>query len=144
MKTRNLLILAAVGVVFYLVKKSRDVAAINFSLAKFNVDLKNKALRIGLGISNPSGTSVDVKSISGSLFLSGKEVATVESFKTVTIAPNAKTIVDLKLTPTLFSIWQLLKGSVKGGKLSTSNLRPTFEGSANVQGINIPIKTSLA
>lgn len=144
MKTRNLLILAAVGVVFYLVKKSRDVAAINFSLAKFDVDWKNKALLIGLGISNPSGTSVDVKSISGNLFLSGKEIASVESFKTVTIAPNAKTILNLSLKPTLFSIWQLLKGSVKGGKLSTSNLRPTFEGSANVQGINIPIKTTLA
>lgn len=144
MKTRNLLILAAVGVVFYLVKKSRDVAAINFSLAKFDVDWKNKALLIGLGISNPSGTSVDVKSISGNLFLSGKEIASVESFKTVTIAPNAKTILNLSLKPTLFSIWQLLKSSVKGGKLSTSNLRPTFEGSANVQGINIPIKTTLA
>lgn len=143
MKSRNLLILAAVGVVFYLVKKSRDVASINFSLAKFDVDWKNKALLIGLGISNPSGTSVDVKSISGNFFLSGKEIASVESFKTVTIAPNAKTILNLSLKPTLFSIWQLLKESVKGGKLSTSNLRPTFEGSANVQGINIPIKTTL-
>lgn len=145
MNPKNFLFLGIGAAALYLIlRKKRMSEATTFTLEKIGIDLKNKAIKLGLGANNPTGATATVQSINGTLLLNGKQVATIESFNKVNIAPNAKSIITLNLKPTLTGIWGTIKELVRSKGSSAKALKPIFEGSANVDGINFPIKTQLA
>ena len=145
MNGKNLLILGAGAVaVFLLMRKKRMVSAMTFGLEKLGIDIRNKAIKIGLAANNPTGATATIQSINGTLFLNGKQIATIDSFQRSTIAPNSKSIINLNLRPTLTGVWSIIKDLIRSKGKDAKALKPIFEGSANVDGINFPIKTQLA
>lgn len=144
MNPKNLFILAAgAGLVYLLLGKKKLASATQFSLEKLGIDLKGKKIKVTLGANNPTGSSATLNSIVGALYITGKQVASIESFNKVNILPNAKSLVTLDLKPSLAGIFQTIKQIVKSKGSSPSALQATFVGTANVDGISLPIKTTL-
>jgi hypothetical protein len=86
---------------------------------------------------NPSGSSANLNSIVGSLIIRGNEVATVENFTKVNIAPKSKSFIDLTITPSGLGILSTVKSLVKKGGLK--NLSAQFRGNANIDGVTVPL-----
>jgi hypothetical protein len=86
---------------------------------------------------NPSGSSANLNSIVGSLFIKGNEVATVENFTKVTITPKSKSFIDLTITPSGLGILTTIKSLLKKGGLK--NLSAEFKGNANIDGVTVPL-----
>jgi len=135
--------IGAAAIYLLLGKKSLAKSA-TFSFEKLGIDLRNKKLKLSLGANNPTGSSATLKSITGALYLSGKQVASVESFNTVRILPNAKTIITIDVRPSLSGIWSTIKSILQNKGKSAAALKATFEGFANVDGVSFPIKTTLS
>ena len=127
---------------FYLLGKKKFTKNALFSLEKIGFDLKAKKIIATLGVSNPTNTSANIKSIAGALYIKGKQVASVSSFQTATILPNAMSLIKLDLRPSLLGIYESAKALVQ--KEGTKNINATFIGSANVDGFNLPIKAKLS
>ena len=144
MKSTNFLLIAAgAALVYMLIGKKRLAAATQFSLEKIGIDLRAKKIKVALSANNPTNASATINSIVGALYVDGKQIASIESFAKATIQPNAKSIVNLDLKPTLIGIWTTLKQIIKSKGQSAQALKATFVGTANVDGISLPIKTTL-
>lgn len=144
MKSTNFLIIAAgAAIVYMLLGKKKLAASTQFSLEKIGIDLKAKKIKVALGANNPTGASATINSIVGALYVGGKQIAAIESFTKTTIQPNAKSIVNLDLKPTLAGIWTTIKQLVKSRGQAAGSLKASFVGTANVDGVNLPIKTAI-
>lgn len=145
MKLNNLIGLGiGAAVIYFLLGKKSLAKSATFSFEKMGIDLRNKKIKLSLGANNPTNSSATLKSIIGNLYLAGKQVASVESFNTVQILPNAKTIVTIDVRPSLSGIWSTIKTILQNKGKSAAALKATFEGTANVDGISFPIKTALS
>lgn len=145
MKLNNLIGLGlGAAVIYFLLGKKNLAKSATFSFEKMGIDLRNKKIKLSLGANNPTNSSATLKSIIGNLYLAGKQVASVESFNTVQILPNAKTIVTIDVRPSLAGIWSTIKTILQNKGKSAAALKATFEGTANVDGISFPIKTALS
>jgi hypothetical protein len=127
---------------FYLLGKKKFATNALFSLEKIGFDIKARKIIATLGISNPTSTSANIKSIVGALYLKGKQVANVSSFQNVSIQPNGMSFIKLDLKPSLLGLYESAKELIK--KEGLKNLNATFIGSANVDGFNLPIKAKLS
>lgn len=144
MKQNNIILFAiGAGLLYFLVRKGQSALSTTFSLEKLGIDLKNKKIKITMGANNPTGASTSLNSLVGSLYIAGKQVASVESFNKIEILPNAKSLITLDLRPTLAGIFQTLKEIIKSKGKTAASLQATFEGTANVDGVSLPVKTIL-
>ena len=142
----NIKALIGVGVgaaiLLYLVGRKKLSGSATFSFEKFKVDLKKKAIIITLGVNNPTSQSLTINSIVGNLSLSGKVVAAVETFVKTNVMPNAKTLIDLTVKPSLVGLAQTVLALAKKTQ-KAADLKMKFVGNGNVDGIAIPIDTQL-
>ena len=129
----GVLVLAGVGYWAYSRKKLKETALFSFD----GVRIANNKLQIKLGLSNPTNASVTINSIVGVLNSKGNDIANVQSFETVKILPNNKTFINLDVTPSLVGLFTTVKQIVKKGGLKNLNLK--FKGTANVNGLPLPI-----
>jgi LEA14-like dessication related protein len=141
----NIKALIGVGVgaaiLLYLVGRKKLSGSATFSFEKFNVDfVKKKAIIITLGVNNPTSQSLNINSIVGNLILSGKVVASVETFNKINVMPNAKTLIDLTVKPSLVGMAQIAIALAKKTE-KAADLKLKFVGNGNVDGIAIPINT---
>lgn len=147
MKGKNLVLLAGAGALalIMLSRKKQIAKSAQYSFEKIGVDLKKRKVKVTLGILNPAQGSIRINSVVGLLKINGKDVATVENFSPVTVAGNAKTMLPLTLTPSLSGITDLIRSYIatrqQKGKVSA---KVTFVGSSNVDGMTLPISTTLA
>lgn len=118
---------------FYSRKRLKETALFSFD----GVRIANNKLQIKLGLSNPTNASVTINSIVGVLNSKGNDIANVQSFEKVTILPNNKTFISLDVTPSLVGLFTTVKQIVRKGGLKNLNLR--FKGTANVNGLPLPI-----
>jgi hypothetical protein len=123
------------GLAFWLYSRKRLKETALFSFD--GVRIANNKLQIKLGLSNPTNASVTINSIVGVLNSKGNDIANVQSFEKVTILPNNKTIISLDVTPSLIGLFTTVKQIVKKGGLKNLNLK--FKGTANVNGLPLPI-----
>ena len=123
------------GLAFWLYSRKRLKETALFSFD--GVRIANNKLQIKLGLSNPTNASVTINSIVGVLNSKGNDIANVQSFEKVTILPNNKTMISLDVTPSLIGLFTTVKQIVKKGGLKNLNLR--FKGTANVNGLPLPI-----
>lgn len=123
------------GLAFWLYSRKRLKETALFSFD--GVRIANNKLQIKLGLSNPTNASVTINSIVGVLNSKGNDIANVQSFEKVTILPNNKTFISLDVTPSLVGLFTTVKQIVKKGGLKNLNLR--FKGTANVNGLPLPI-----
>lgn len=119
-------------------------ASASFSFERLGIDLKNKAIKLGIGVSNPTDTTANLTSITGMFYLAGKQVASIESFENKTIAANSKTVLNILVRPSLVGVWSNLKDYIKSGGKNVKSLKPYVEGSANIDGFNFPFKNYLS
>ena len=123
------------GLAFWLYSRKRLKETALFSFD--GVRIANNKLQIKLGLSNPTNASVTLNSIVGVLISKGNDIANVQSFEKVTILPNNKTFISLDVTPSLIGLFTTVKQIVRKGGLKNLNLR--FKGTANVNGLPLPI-----
>lgn len=123
------------GLAFWLYSRKRLKETALFSFD--GVRIANNKLQIKLGLSNPTNASVTINSIVGVLNSKGNDIANVQSFEKVTILPNNKTFISLDVTPSLIGLFTTVKQIVRKGGLKNLNLK--FKGTANVNGLPLPI-----
>ena len=144
MKIGNIIGLGALAFgLWFVLRKSSVAKNATFSFEKLDVDIKKLKILMTLGISNPTNTPIGLNSVVGALMLNGKQIASIESFDQTTIAPTAKTNVRLTLRPSAIGVFQTIKDVWKT-KLQGAKINAEFVGSANVDGITFPIKSTLA
>jgi LEA14-like dessication related protein len=131
----------ALAVIYILRKKSLANNA-KFSLENVAFNWNKREVYVRMGILNPTNAQITISSILGSLFLNNNEVATVETFSRLLVSPNAKTSLNLTMKPTLYGIFTSLKSifSKKDSKEVFKNYKVKFVGTANANGVNLPLE----
>lgn len=133
---KNWLLIGGAIALYWFLSRGKALQASRFQLK--NVGYKAKKLYATISVQNPTEATAELLSITGDLYANGKYVANISKFDKVTIAPNAETPIQLTFAPSLVGIFQTLKDFITGGK---KGMKFRFEGSANVNGLNIPIDT---
>ena len=128
--------------VIYILRKKSFVDNAKFSLENVAFNWNKKEVYVRMGILNPTNAQITISSILGSLFLNNNEVATVETFNKLLVSPNAKTSLNLTMKPTLYGIFTSLKSifSKKDSKEVFKNYKVKFVGTANANGVNLPLE----
>lgn len=144
MKIGNIIAIGALGFgIWYILRKSSVAKSAQFSFENIDVDLRKQKVLMTLGVLNPTNTPLTFNSVVGNLLLNGNQVATIDSFEQVTIAPTAKTNIKITLRPSVVGIFSTIKDIVKS-KLQGRKVNAEFVGNANIDGITFPVKTKLA
>lgn len=128
--------------VIYILRKKSFVDNAKFSLENVAFNWNKKEVYVRMGILNPTNAQITISSILGSLFLNNNEVATVETFSKLLVSPNAKTSLNLTMKPTLYGIFTSLKSifSSKDSKELFKSYKVKFVGTANANGVNLPLE----
>lgn len=128
--------------VIYILRKKSFVDNAKFSLENVAFNWNKKEVYVRMGILNPTNAQITISSILGSLFLNNNEVATVETFSRLLVSPNAKTSLNLTMKPTLYGIFTSLKSifSSKDSKELFKSYKVKFVGTANANGVNLPLE----
>ena len=113
----------------------------NFSGIKPKGKLLNPILEITISAQNPTNQRATINSITGTLFLDGKEISNISSFKQQIILPNAETFLTIDAKPGIIGIINVLKDIFSREKSKTYRFR--FAGSANVDNIVVPIDNEI-
>jgi LEA14-like dessication related protein len=124
--------------IFYVIRKKSLVDNAKFSLQNVVLNWKKKEVYVRMGISNPTNTQVIINSILGSLYFNNNEVAVVNSFSKLLISANATTTLNLTMKPTLYGIFESLKNILT--KDIAKNYKVKFVGTANANGLNLPLE----
>jgi hypothetical protein len=118
-------------------RKSTLVQNAKYSLENVSFNWKAKEVYVRLGILNPTNSQLTINSILGSLFFNTNEVATIQTFQKLLVNANAKTSINLTMKPTLYGIFTSLQNILK--KENVKNYKVKFVGTANTNGVNIPL-----
>ena len=94
---------------------------------------------IKLLVQNPTNQRVTIKSIVGSIYVADKFLAYISSYGDQVIEGNAESVLTLTARPTAFGVFQSLKQLVSQ---PIGQIEIRFSGTANVDGINVPIEQS--
>ena len=94
-------------------------------------------INLEIAVQNPTNQRIVVKSISGTVYVNDKYLANVSSFGDQVIAGNSESILKLTARPSGLGVFQSVREL-----LSTpiGQIQVRFSGSANVDGINVPIE----
>lgn len=132
-KLLGALALLGVGYWLYTRKELKDSAQFSFE----GVRIAGNQLQIKLGLLNPTNAAITINSIVGVLNSKGNDIANVSSFEKVQVQPNNKTFINLTVQPSLIGLFTTVKQIVKNGGLKNLSLK--FKGTANVNGLTLPI-----
>ncbi len=140
---KNLIYILGGGVALWLLTRLSlgKKLLFNFSGVKPKGKLLNPILEITLSVQNPSNQRATINSISGTLFLDGREISNISSFKQQTIIPNAETFITIDARPGLIGVANIVKDIFGRDKSKSYKFR--FTGSANVDNIVIPIDNEI-
>jgi len=144
MNIKVILGIGLVGGLLWMVQRKKNFsAAARFSFKKLDFHMKQKKIVVYMGVMNPTGQSLNINAVTGDLFLDGKQMATVTSFEKQSIKPNQETTIRIFVAPNLVNLFSKVKNLISSKLKNTGKLKATFKGSANVEGTNFPINTSL-
>jgi hypothetical protein len=111
-----------------------------FRGVSFSGGIVRPTFTLRFGIQNPTDQVAEIKSIVGQVEANGKNIADVSNFVALKLEPNSEAIIPIKAEPSALGIastvWKYLQSS------NREKLQINFTGTANVDGVNIPIKTS--
>jgi LEA14-like dessication related protein len=123
------------GIAYWLYSRKRLQETALFSFE--GVRIANNELQVKLGLANPTNASITINSIVGVLNSKGNDIANVSTFDKIKILPNNKTFINLTVKPSLLGLFTTVKQIVKKGGLKNLSLK--FKGTANVNGVALPI-----
>ena len=138
MKKPILWILGGAAALYFLARYSFSQKA-NFVLQSIKPggSLLSPRILITFAVQNPTNQRITVKSVVGSIYVDDKFLANVSSYGDQTIQPNAESLFTITARPSVVGVFQSFK------ELFTQplgNIEIRFSGSANVDGINLPIE----
>jgi len=136
---KKLLLFGGLGLIAYLYfSKKNFIKSTIWNFEGLNFNLKRKKILVKLSVLNPTGQSVNIKSIVGNLLLNNNVIATVESFINNRIEPNNKSTITLDLVPSGVGIFAqakiIIQAIAEKKKIKGKKLSAIFQGSANVEG----------
>jgi hypothetical protein len=92
-----------------------------------------------MAVQNPTNQTITIKSITGSVSVNDKYLANVSAFGDQKVIPNSESILRLTARPSATGVFQSIRELLTQpvGTISAS-----FQGTANVDGIVVPISES--
>jgi len=96
-------------------------------------------INVEMAVQNPTNSTITIKSITGSISVNDKYLANVSAFGDQKVLPNQESIIKLTARPSAIGIFESVR------ELLTSPIGTTvasFQGTANVDGIVVPISES--
>lgn len=139
---RQAFLIGGVVLALYLLGRRRLAGNIKVLLrgVSFAGGLKRPTFSLRFGLQNPTNQSATLDSLVGQVEANGRTVADVQTFEPVTIAPNRESQLVVTATPAAVGIIQTLVQFVRSKERQP--LRVEFIGTANVDGMQIPIQQS--
>jgi LEA14-like dessication related protein len=89
-----------------------------------------------MAVQNPTNSTIKIKSITGSISLNNKYLANVSAFGDQTVAPNSESTLRLIARPSALGVFESVRELLTA---PAGQVKAIFEGSANVDGIVVPI-----
>jgi LEA14-like dessication related protein len=118
------------------------------------VKISGKKLQLKIGVQNPTSNSATLQSFSGEIYADKKLVANISNFTPNTIAPNSETTLNFDvnlsaagLVSTLVSKAKQIFQKTADKKIKVTKPKSTkieLKGSANVDGISVPVDINYA
>ena len=139
---RQVFIIGGVLLAVYLLGRRRLAANVKVLLrgVSFAGGIKRPTISLRFGIQNPTDREARLVSLVGQVEANGRTVADVSAFETVNILPNQETRYTIQATPAAVGIIQTLTQFIRAKERKP--VRVAFTGTANVDGMNIPINQS--
>lgn len=93
-------------------------------------------INLDMGVQNPTNQEITIKSITGSIYVNDKYLANVSAFGDQKIGANQESILKLSARPSAIGVFQSIRELLT---TPIGNISTKFVGSANVDGLVIPI-----
>lgn len=138
---QNLLLLGAAGIAaWYFFTRAGALNNLNF--VPLGLGVVPGGVSVQLGVQNPTNTPITLNSFVGSLSISGSPVGSVSTFTPVTIAPNSQTPLSLYVGANYLGLASGVLNQLEGNE-GSGNYNAVLSGTANVNGIALPINVQL-
>ena len=98
--------------------------------------LLQPTINVELAVQNPTNTTIKIKSITGSISVNDRFLANVSAFGDQTVAPNSESMLRLVARPSALGVFESVRELLTA---AAGQVSATFRGSANVDGIVVPI-----
>lgn len=99
--------------------------------------LTQPVINVDMAVQNPTNTAIKIKSITGALSVNDKYLANVSAFGDQFVQANSESTLKLVARPSAIGIFESVRALLTG---PAGQVSATFDGSANVDGIVVPIK----
>ena len=128
--------------VWYILSKTMLAKKVNLVLKDVRPGgkLLSPTIDIDIIAQNPSNQQATLKSVTGNLYINDKLVSNFTSFKDQLIAPRAESIITITAKPGVLGVYNTIKTLLTK---RTGDLSATFTGSANIDGILLPINETV-
>jgi LEA14-like dessication related protein len=136
MKNLLLLVGGAAAIFFFSRFKFGQKAIFQLRTLRPGGSLLQPTINVVMAVQNPTNSTIVVKSITGSISVNNKYLANVSAFGDQTVSPNSESTLRLVARPSAFGVFESVREllTAPAGQVSA-----TFQGSANVDGIVVPI-----
>lgn len=127
---------------FYWLKRAKQFyegLTISFQNVSIKGTVSNPIIVIELKIKNPSDLSVKINEIKGNLLYKNNIVGTVKSVDQDVIDSGSVLFYDLEVKSTITNLLQIIQGFI----LNKKSFDFYFDGTINLNGLNIPYKQKL-
>lgn len=140
---RNLLLIGGALVALYLIGRTRLATNVKvlFRGLSFGGGLRKPSISLRFGVQNPTDQTATVRSIVGQVDANGRTVADVSGFQALQVGPNTESILTVQAQPATVGIVQTVAEFLR--QKERGPVRVTFTGTANVDGVNLPINSSV-
>ena len=138
---RNLLWIGGALVALYLIGRTRLATNVKvlFRGLSFGGGLRKPSISLRFGVQNPTDQTATVRSIVGQVDANGRTVADVSGFQALQVGPNTESILTVQAQPAAVGIVQTVAEFLR--QKERGPVRVTFTGTANVDGVNLPINS---
>lgn len=146
MTTRNVLLIGGAAVAAYFLFQGGSTAyatsTLNFvpRMPEIKFDGITPVVNFKMDIQNPTSRRLTLRSIFGNLYINGQYSGAVSGVSQVEILPNAVTPITLQVRLSVLSLGTQLYDVIRGN--SPLQATVTFEGTANYEGVPLPLKLS--
>ena len=138
--SNNLLLIGAAAIAaWYFFTRSNALNSLIFTPVGLGV--QGPGISLAVNVANPTNTPLTLSSLAGSLNIQGSAVGNVTDFQPSVIAANSQTQINLLITPNVFGLAAGVINEIDGNEGSGS-IQASLSGTANVNGVTIPINLS--
>lgn len=146
MRANGLLIGLAAFVAYNVFRKKSAAEKLSYYVAKVSISFSGLTpiLNVTLGIQNPTGTTLNIGSIVGDLFINGNYVANIAGYQLTQIKPTSNTLYPisarLSISGLFGEVQDIIDAISKGNYNALLSQNLSFKGNVYAEGITMPLK----